>query len=278
MLVSIVIPVYNRENYIFTAVKSVLYQTFRHWELLIVDDASTDDTYFSVLNLVDNKKIFYYYLPVNRGVSYARNFGIKHSKGEYIAFLDSDDFWLPEKLEKQIDYMINRNFKICQTDEIWIRKNRFVNPKKKHKKIEGDIFLKSLELCMVSPSAVMINREVFERVGGFDESLTACEDYDLWLRVSLKYKVGLLNEKLIVKRGGHDDQLSKIPGIDRYRIYSLIKLLNEHNLDNFKKKEVLKILGKKVHIYMNGALKRGKKEEYNKYAELLRRVKEQHGN
>jgi len=278
MLVSIVIPVYNRENYIFTAVKSVLYQTFRHWELLIVDDASTDDTYFSVLNLVDNKKIFYYYLPVNRGVSYARNFGIKHSKGEYIAFLDSDDFWLPEKLEKQIDYMINRNFKICQTDEIWIRKNRFVNPKKKHKKIEGDIFLKSLELCMVSPSAVMINREVFERVGGFDESLTACEDYDLWLRVSLKYKVGLLNEKLIVKRGGHDDQLSKIPGIDRYRIYSLIKLLNEHNLDNFKKKEVLKILGKKIHIYMNGALKRGKKEEYNKYAELLRRVKEQHGN
>ncbi len=278
MLVSVIIPVYNRESYIYHAVMSVLNQTYKNWQLIIIDDASTDDTYFSIFKLIDNKKIFYFYNSSNRGVSFSRNKGIKLSKGEYIALLDSDDYWLPDKLEKQIKYMQEKNFKICQTDEFWLRKNRFVNPKKKHKKIEGDIFFKSLELCIVSPSAVLIHRDVFNDIGYFDENLIACEDYDLWLRVSLKYKVGLLNEKLIVKRGGHDNQLSKIPAIDKYRIYSLLKLLNEQQLDNLKKKALLNVLRKKIDIYTNGALKRGKIEEYLKYKALLKKLREKYGN
>ncbi len=278
MFVSVVIPVFNREGFIYQSVLSVLNQTYKNLELLIIDDASSDDTYFSIFHLIDNRKVCYYLLNENRGVSFARNYGVKKAKGEFIAFLDSDDLWLPEKLEKQIKYMSENNFKICQTDEIWIRNNRFVNPKAKHKKIEGDIFLKSLQLCIVSPSAVVIHREIFQNIGTFDENMLACEDYDLWLRVSLKYKVGLLNEKLIIKRGGHDDQLSKTPAIDRYRIYSLVKLLKEQNLNEFQKKEVLKVLEKKINIYIKGALKRGKIEEYEQYSNILKEMKVKYGN
>ncbi len=276
MLISVIIPVFNRENFIFKSVSSVLCQTYTNWELLIIDDASTDDTYFSIFTLIDNKKVFYYYSPVNRGVSWARNFGIKKSRGDYIAFLDSDDYWFPNKLEKQIKYMHKNNFLICQTDEIWIRKNKFVNPKLKHKKIEGEIFLKSLDMCIVSPSAVLLHKKVLDNVGFFDETLTACEDYDLWLRISLKYKVGLLKEKLIVKRGGHDDQLSKIPAIDKFRIKSLLKLLRENNLTASQRKAVVETLEKKITIYTKGALKRNKNKEAAKYINILKEIKDEY--
>ncbi len=269
MLISVIIPVYNREAFLPTAVTSVLNQTYKNIELLIIDDNSKDETYFSILNFLKDKRVSYYYLDKNFGVSYARNFGIKKAKGDYIAFLDSDDYWLPEKLEKQIKYMLKNNFKICQTDEIWIRKGKFVNPKKKHRKIEGDIFEKSLELCIVSPSAVLIKKEVFENIGLFDENMPACEDYDLWLRASLKYKIGLLNEKLIVKRNGQDDQLSKLKGLDKYRIYSLLKLLKNYNIEKNKKEKVIEILTKKCEIYLNGLLKRNKLKEAEYYRRIL---------
>ncbi len=271
MLISVIIPVYNRPSFLPTAVESVLNQTYKDFELIIVDDNSTSDTYFSVYPYLKDKRITYYWLNKNRGVSYSRNYGIKKSKGELIAFLDSDDYWLPEKLEKQIDYILKNNYSICQTEEIWIRKGKFVNPRKKHKKIEGDIFEKSLELCIVSPSAVLIKREVFEKIGLFDENLPACEDYDLWLRVSLHYKVGLLKEKLIVKRNGHEDQLSKLKALDRYRIYSLLKLLKNHNLDEKRKALVIQTLIKKAKIYINGCIKRGKKDEAEYYRNIIKR-------
>ena len=273
MLVSIIIPVYNRASFVPKAVESVLMQTFKSFELIIVDDNSDDETYFSILPYLKDRRISYHYLKKNRGVSFSRNFGIKIAKGKLIAFLDSDDYWLPEKLEKQIEYMKEKNFKICQTDEIWIRRGKFVNPKKKHQKIEGDIFDKSLELCIVSPSAVLIKKEIFDEVGLFDENLPACEDYDLWLRISLKYKVGLLNEKLIVKRNGQDDQLSAIKGLDKFRIYSLLKLLKNENLDEKRKKKVINVLTKKCQIYLNGLLKRGKIKEAEKYRRILNEFK-----
>ena len=269
MLVSVIIPVYNREAFLPTAVNSVLSQTFKNLELLIIDDNSKDETFFSVLKFLEDKRVSYYYLRKNYGVSYARNYGIKKAKGDYIAFLDSDDYWLPNKLEKQITYMLEKKFKICQTDEIWIRRGKFVNPKKKHQKIEGDIFEKSLELCIVSPSAVLIKKEVFDDIGLFDENMPACEDYDLWLRASLKYKIGLLNEKLIVKRNGQDDQLSRLKGLDKYRIYTLLKLLKNYNLDEAKRKKVIEILNKKCEIYLNGLLKRKKIKEAEYYRRIL---------
>ena len=271
MLVSVIIPVYNRSAYLPTAVKSVLNQTYKNFELIIVDDCSDDETYFSIIPFLGDNRLTYYFLKKNHGVSYARNFGIKKSIGNLIAFLDSDDYWLPQKLEKQIKFLFERKLSICQTEEIWIRRGKFVNPKKKHKKIDGDIFEKSLELCIVSPSAVLIKKEVFDKIGYFDENMYACEDYDLWLRVSLHYKVGLLPEKLIVKRNGHDDQLSKIKGLDRFRIYSLLKLLKNENLTKEKKYKVIEVLLKKSKIYLNGCLKRGKKDEAEFYRDIIKR-------
>ncbi len=269
MLVSVIIPVYNRESFISKAVESVLNQTYKNFEIIVVDDGSIDETYFSILHLTSDKRLSYYLLNENKGVSFARNYGIKHADGKFIAFLDSDDYWLPEKLEKQVKYMLENNLKICQTDEYWLRKNRFVNPKKKHKKISGNIFYKSLELCIVSPSAVMLDREVFENVGMFDEKMPACEDYDLWLRVSLKYNVGLFEEKLIVKRGGHEDQLSRNFGLDKYRIYSLLKLLENNNLSYEKREKTVNVLKNKLKIYIAGCKKRFKTEEVGYYLRIL---------
>ena len=275
MLVSIIIPTFNREAYLPKAVESVITQSYKDWELLIIDDCSNDDTYFSVLPYLKDCRIKYFYLSKNKGsfgVSFARNYGIKMSKGNYISFLDSDDYWLPDKLEKQLNFLIKNNLFICQTEEIWIRNNKFVNPKKKHKKIGGDIFEKSLELCMVSPSAVMLHKSIFEKLGLFDESLIACEDYDLWLRISLFYHIGLLEEKLVVKRGGHDSQLSKTPALDKYRIYSMHKLLANYNLPENKKNKLMSVLRNKIKIYMSGCLKRNKLEEYNHYKNFLNKI------
>jgi glycosyltransferase involved in cell wall biosynthesis len=275
MLISVIIPTFNRASYLPKAVESVISQTYKKWELIIVDDCSTDDSYFSVLPFMKDKRVSYYTLERDSGsfgVSYARNFGIGKSRGEFLAFLDSDDYWLPEKLEKQLDFMVKNCADICQTEEFWLRKGKIVNPRKIHKKISGNIFEKSLLLCIVSPSAVMIKKSVFKEVGCFDENMPACEDYDLWLRTSLRFEFGLLPEKLIVKRGGHDNQLSATPALDKYRIYSLLKIMKECNLSDENKDKLVKVLKKKIRIYLNGCLKRGKKEEAIYYSSILRNI------
>ncbi len=159
--------------------------------------------------------------------SAARNTGVSRSSGRYLALLDSDDLWLPGKLARQTAFMIGRpDVEICQTEEIWIRNGVRVNPKAAHRKPSGDVFLRSLDLCLVSPSAVMMTRELFERAGGFDESFPVCEDYDLWLRIAAERPIPLIPEALVVKRGGHADQLSRSTwGMDRYRVRALQKLL-----------------------------------------------------
>ncbi|MCX7771458.1 MAG: glycosyltransferase family 2 protein, partial [Proteobacteria bacterium] len=187
----------------------------------IVDDGSTDNTEVRINKLMEiyqSYKIVYQYFKENKGPAFARNRGAELSQGEYIAFLDSDDLWLKNKLKYQIDFMKKNNYLISQTEEIWIRNGKRVNPMEKHRKPTGDIFEKSLKFCTVSPSSVMIKREVFFELGGFDESFLACEDYDLWLRLSLKYPVYLLPKRLIIKRGGlWEHQSKKIPHLDRLR-------------------------------------------------------------
>ncbi len=99
--------------------------------------------------------------------------------------------------------------RVCHTDEIWIRNGRRVNARKKHGKKGGWIFQHCLPLCAMSPSSIMIHRDVFTALGGFDERLPACEDYDLWLRITARYPVLFTRQPLIEKYGGHDDQLSR---------------------------------------------------------------------
>ena len=266
-LISVIIPTFNRAAWIREAVDSVLAQTFQDFELLVVDDGSTDTT-AEALGLYGDRLSYIY--QARQGVSAARNRGLETAAGEWLAFLDSDDLWLPQKLEVQVDFL-NRNpqAEICQTEEIWIRHGRRVNPRKKHRKPSGDIFAPSLILCLVSPSAVILKKRLLAEVGSFDRSLPACEDYDLWLRISSRRPVFLIEEPLVIKRGGHPDQLSRcLPPLDRYRIQSLGKLLDSGLLSPRQYDLAWRELDRKCRIYGQGCLKRGKIEEGKAYLGL----------
>lgn len=271
-LVSIIIPTYNRAPWLMEAVESVFKQTVQDFELIIIDDGSTDGS-ADILQKVSRP--FLYRFQKNQGVSRARNQGLFSAKGKWIAFLDSDDLWLPKKLESQLQFFSDHpQALICQTEEIWIRNGRRVNRGKKHQKFSGDIFAPALKLCLVSPSAVMIQRDLLEKVGYFDEALPACEDYDLWLRISAHYPIYLIDEPLVIKRGGHPDQLSRTtPALDRLRIQSLVKLLRSGQLTTEQYISAFKELETKCRIYGQGCLKRGRMEEGREVLELPEKVK-----
>lgn len=267
-LVSVILPTFNRGWIVSEAIESVLLQTFEEAELIVVDDGSTDNTP-EVLECFKDHIISI--KQENSGVSAARNTGMAHARGRYFAFLDSDDLWLPEKLSEQISFFRSQpDALICQTEEIWIRNGLRVNPKERHKKLSGDIFIPSLALCLVSPSAVMIKRELIDEVGGFDEDLPACEDYDLWLRISRKYPVHLINKFLIVKRGGHEDQLSRASGLDRFRIASLKKMLDHTPLSPVQFEAAADMIREKCAVYAGGCKKRDRQEEAAYYIKLAR--------
>ncbi len=265
-LVSVIIPTYNRGWILKEAIDSVLAQDFLDFELIVVDDGSNDNTP-DILEAYQEDIIIV--RQNNKGVSAARNRGIASASGDFIAFLDSDDLWLPEKLSRQVEFFnSNPDAMICQTEEIWIRNGVRVNPKKRHKKFSGMIFEHSLSLCLVSPSAVMIKKSLFEEVGLFDESLPACEDYDLWLRISCRYPVYLMDKPLIIKRGGHDDQLSRSPGLDKFRIQALKKIIESSLLAKAQYRAAVKTLKGKCTIYAGGCLKRDREDEALSYARL----------
>ena len=271
--VSVVIPTFNRWPLLVEAVDSVLTQSYRDFELIVIDDGSTDATASELAKLAPRLQVF---VTQRRGVSAARNLGVSQSRGHYIAFLDSDDVWLNSKLERQTRFMDEHpELHICQTDEIWIRNGVRVNPRAVHQKPSGDIFTRSLELCLVSPSAVMMTKAVFERTGGFDETFPVCEDYDLWLRISAQHQVSLIPDRLTIKRGGHADQLSRsIWGMDRYRILALQKVLRS-NLDRSQEAAVLKMLRQKVAIVAAGARKRGREQEAQNWQALVAELEQE---
>ncbi|MEN8689689.1 MAG: glycosyltransferase [Desulfobacterales bacterium] len=267
--VSVIIPTYNRGWIVRDAIDSVLGQTYADVELIVVDDGSTDRTPDILNSYGDRLRVI---RQANQGVSAARNRGIDNTSGPLIALLDSDDIWLPKKLAVQIDFFKrNPAALICQTEEIWIRNGLRVNPGKRHRKPSGMIFEPSLELCLVSPSAVMVRRELLEDVGLFDESLPACEDYDLWLRVGCRFPVHLIDKPLTIKRGGHEDQLSRQSSLDRYRIRSLVKLIDAGGLTPPQWNAAVIALRKKCAVYANGCLKRGRIEEALHYTTLSRK-------
>jgi glycosyltransferase involved in cell wall biosynthesis len=264
--VSVIIPTHNRGWILREAIDSVLAQDYADYELIVVDDGSTDNTR-EILEACGRDITVVQ--QSNRGVSAARNRGIAASRGQLLAFLDSDDLWLPQKLSRQVDFFkSNPAALICQTEETWVRNGVRVNPKRRHQKLAGMIFEPSLALCLVSPSAVMIRKSLFEAVGRFDERLPACEDYDLWLRVSCRYPVYLIDEPLIIKRGGHADQLSRAAGLDRYRIQALRNLIEAGRLSESQKLAAIKTLQQKSTIYAGGCRKRGRQTEADYYAQL----------
>ena len=282
MKVSIIIPTYNRAIFLQEALASVINQTIfpEFWgqgkiEIIIIDDGSQDETE-QVVTQGKYKSWVSYYRQDHQGVSVARNRGLKMAQGDLIAFLDSDDLWLLEKLAVQLSFM--KTFPqamLCYTGEIWIRRGRRVNPRKKHRKYSGWIFDKVLPLCLLSLSSALFRRRVFDEVGLFDEELPACEDYDLGIRLAHRYPFYLIDKHLIVKRGGHPDQLShKYWGMDRFRIKALEKALNL-DLTIEQEKLVRQEIIRKAKILVNGFRKRGKEKEAEVYQQLILRQQQE---
>jgi len=270
-VISVIVPTYNRGAFIKEAVDSILAQKNVSMEVIVVDDGSTDAT---TALLGSYSGTIRYVYQAHGGVSAARNHGIRIAQHEWLAFLDSDDLWLPRKLSAQLAFLARHpDLKICQTEEIWIRNGKHMNPKKYHRKPDGYCFPRLLEHCLISPSAVMIHRGVFEEVGFFDEALPACEDYDLWLRIGYRHPIGLLRDPLIIKRGGHGDQLSaSIPSLDRFRIQALAKLLRHEPLRHDQQEAAFEALKRKSRIYASGCRKRGKHNEADAARVLLEEV------
>ena len=270
-LVSVIIPTFNRGWIVKEAIDSVLEQDFDDYELIVVDDGSDDNT--PAILKACGKKITVLHQP-NKGVSAARNHGITAASGRLIAFLDSDDLWLPRKLSAQVKFFKDHpDAVVNQTQEHWIRDGVRVNPKKKHHKFSGMIFERSLALCLVSPSAVMIKKSLFFFFFVFDENLPACEDYDLWLRISCRYPVHLIETALIIKRGGHADQLSKATGLDKYRIQSLVKIIDSDLLTPQQDQAARITLKEKCEVYAGGCRKRGREAEAKYYHLLAEKYK-----
>ena len=253
--VSVVIPTWNREQAVCRAIESVLKQTAQASEILVIDDGSSDGTaatlrqrYPGVVVLEQN----------NQGVSAARNRGIRQASGEWIALLDSDDEWLPDKLLQQSAAAEQQpDVRLIHGDEIWIRNGVRVNAMKKHRKYGGWIYPHCLPLCAISPSATLLRRDVFNDVGYFDESLPACEDYDYWLRFCAHEPVVYIDSHLIKKYGGHDDQLSrKFWGMDRFRMQALANMLRSGKLSGEYETLTQTQLVRKLTIFSAGARKR----------------------
>jgi len=254
--ISVVIPTLNRCDLLCAAVESVVSQTLQPSQIIVVDDGSRDNTSAVVAKRFPDVDLIQ---QSNHGVSHARNRGIEAATSEWVAFLDSDDRWFENKLAVQMS-AINSSpeYRLCHCDEQWIRNGKRVNPMNKHQKRGGDIFKFCLPLCAISPSAVIIHRSLFDEVGVFDESLPACEDYDLWLRICCSNPVLFVDKALLAKTGGHKDQLSKKHwGMDRFRLQALGKLLRSHALNDEQHALAKSTFTQKFQILLNGSRKRG---------------------
>jgi len=262
MNITVIIPTYNRFEVLKRALNSVFAQTYKAQEIIVIDDGSNDET-SHIQKIFPDIKYFY---QKNSGVSSARNLGIKNSTSEWISFLDSDDEWHIGKLKLQVEFHKNNpDVFISYTDEKWIRDGVEVKIPKKYKKIGGDIFIECLSHCFIAPSSTLINKYLLNNIGFFNESLEVCEDYDLYLRVSIKNKIGLINKKLINKYGGAEDQLStKFWGMDRFRVKSLENLLTLE-LKKEQKDIVIKTLINKYKILLKGAIKYDKIAQIKEY-------------
>jgi glycosyltransferase involved in cell wall biosynthesis len=261
-LVSIILPTYNRAHLLARAVRSVLQQTFSDWELRIVDDGSMDETAALAEEFVRSDSRVQYVRQENRGVSAARNVAIFSTESPWIAFVDSDDEWLPNKLELQLKYAEeNPHIRLIHSEENWWRNGKLLQRLKRHEKLGGRVFRSCLPLCYISPSTVMIRTELIRMHGGFREDFLACEDYDLWLKISMQEEVGVISEPLINKYGGHEDQLSARKVLDEYRARALWEMRDHPALTVDDRTALLEEFARKRDILIKGYEKHGHLEK-----------------
>ncbi|MHB1227366.1 MAG: glycosyltransferase family 2 protein [Desulfurivibrionaceae bacterium] len=269
--VSVIIPTHNRAGFLAQAIDSVLAQSYANFELIVVDDGSSDETQAL---LASYGKSLISLRQENRGPAAARNAGIRAARHPLLAFLDSDDQFARNKLALQVAAMeAQPEVLISHTQETWFRNGRHLNQKKRHAKAGGDIFARSLALCVVGMSTVMARRELFGRVGLFDESFPCCEDYELWLRASAAHPFLLVDAALTVKHGGREDQVSVRfqTGMDSFRIRAMEKLLADIPLTPEQSRLAREELVRKAVLYGNGCLKHGRREEGQRCLSLAAR-------
>jgi glycosyltransferase involved in cell wall biosynthesis len=270
---SVIIPTYNRKHYVKIAIESVLRQDFDDYELIVVDDGSSDGTEVYLKQVGFGPRCRYLY-QANKGPSAARNSGIRQAQGEYICFLDSDDRFVHYKLSVAHEYIQQYpDYRIFHTEELWYRDGAYLAQKDCHTKPEGFCFEQALTICCVSLSTAVVHRSVFDTVGLFDEAFYSCEDYDFWLRALQSFPIKLIPQYLTIKDGGRKDQQSqKYFGMDRFRVAAIQKVLP--TLDAELKKKALGEIINKGSIYAQGALKRGKHEDAEYYQTMVSQAKE----
>lgn len=271
--ISVIIPTYNRAQFIRRAIDSVLNQTYKNFELIIVDDGSTDETE-DFLDPLKKAGLIRYLKRPNLGVSCARNFGVENATGTFISFLDSDDEWLPHKLQDQLNFLERHSsLRIVYGEELWIRNGKRVNQKKIHQKSGGWIFDQCVQQCLIAPSSVMMEKSLFLEMGGFDEQFMVCEDYDLWLKISSLFEIGFVSHPLIIKHGGHEDQLStKFVAMDLWRLKSMQRILQIRNLNHDLKSIVVESMKRRGGILLLGFQKHGNARDYQVVEEILRSI------
>lgn len=272
-LIDVILPTFNRSHVLERAIDSVLAQSNQSFQLYVIDDGSTDETAAMLLKYLDHPQV-HCLRQENKGVSAARNMGIKHSQSEWIAFLDSDDEWLPQKLEIQLAFIaLNPQYRFVHSNEIWIRNGVRVNAQKKFDKSHHDIFKHSLETCLISPSTVLMKRELCLEHGCFDERFLVCEDYDLWLKILAKEEVGFIFQDLIKKHGGHADQLStRFKWMEHWKVKTLIGLITTANLSQDQEIQVQEQIKKKTAMLMSGYDKYENTEGKRELLELLKKI------
>ena len=297
-LVSVIIPTYNRFELLRQAVGSVLSQTFLDYELIVVDDGSRDATarigadgieadIDALLSAAEAgglgglrgeelprmrspRRFRYVSIPHTGMPGAVRNSGVKEAQGRYLAFIDSDDLWMPRKLERQVAAMTGAGrCRISHTREVWLRKSRVISQSGQRHQREGRLFLDSLVKCIIGPSTVMMERSLYEETGGFRDDLEIGEDYELWLRITPGCDVTYVDMPLTIKRAGHGDQLTgKYGHIEFFRIQALKDLLDRGFFQGPDCKTASSELARKCRVYAAGAKKRGRIEEAERYEEI----------
>ena len=210
MLVSVIIPTFNSKKFIRECIDSVLNQTYKNIEIIVVDDGSNDNTEDYVRNYFKLNN-FFYFKKNNGGPASARNFGIKTTKGDFICFLDADDVWLPDKIKVQLDFLIKENMDFCYTRRSDFLSEDGVNNSRVNffKAYSGSVLRKLFWNNFITNSSVMMSRKVVEKCGFLkeDKYLFAIEDYEYWLRVASKFKIYFIDKPLVYYRI-HSSQIS----------------------------------------------------------------------
>ncbi len=227
-LVSIIIPAYNAKLYIAETINSIISQTYQNWELILVNDGSKDNTAEIIHSFLKDKRIQYHFQE-NAGVSVARNYGYSFSSGQYVAFLDADDLWLPHRIEKMVDKF---------QDEVSIGLvHSYMQVIDEHSQLQNGVYkgkeghiLESLLLwegCNIpAPSSILVKRDVVEKIGGFDKDLSTAADQEFFFRVANLYKVGMCKEVLGLYRVHGNNMHQNVSNMEKDHIRAYQKAKN----------------------------------------------------